>query len=70
MVTNLRGRSYEDRLKGVGMTTLQDSRERGDMMTSFRVMEGQDRTRASGSRLLRRAERQGSGPGRTTRQGS
>ena len=43
----MRGRSYEYRLKGVGMTTLQDSRERGDMMTSFRVMEGHDRVNKS-----------------------
>ena len=39
MVTNLSGRSYEE----VAMTTLQDRREGGDMITTFRIMEGHDK---------------------------
>ena len=43
MTSNMRARSYEDRLKEVGLTTLVERRRRGDMITMFRVMSGKDR---------------------------
>ena len=43
MISNLRGRSYEDRLREVGLTTLVERRRRGDMITMYRVMSGKDR---------------------------
>ena len=43
MISNLRARSYEDRLKEVGLTTLVERRRRGDMLTMFRVMLGKDK---------------------------
>ena len=43
MISNLRGRSYEDRLREVGLTTLVERRKRGDMITMYRVMSGKDR---------------------------
>ena len=39
----MRARSYKERLREVGMTTLQARRERVDMITTFRIMEGNDR---------------------------
>ena len=39
MVTNLQAGTYESRLREAGMTTLQARRERGDMITTFRIME-------------------------------
>ena len=36
-------RLYLGRLREVGMTTLQARRERVDMITTFRIMEGHDR---------------------------
>ena len=37
MVTNLRGRTYEDKLKEVGMISLSARRTRGDMIASTRL---------------------------------
>ena len=52
MVSNLRGRSYEARLLEAGMTSLEDRRERGDMLATYRILTGKDRveprTRESG----------------------
>ena len=42
MVSNLRGRSYEDRMAEVGMTSLLDKRVRGNMIATYRIMTGKD----------------------------
>ena len=42
MIPGLRGR-YEDKLKELGMTTLQRRRERGDMIQTWRILNGKDR---------------------------
>ena len=42
MVSNLKGKSYEERLAEVNMTTLEKRRERGDLITMYRIMTGQD----------------------------
>ena len=43
MVSNLQGRTYEARLAEVGMTSLEDRRVRGDMITTYRIMTGKDK---------------------------
>ena len=43
MVSNLRGRSYEDRMAEVGMTSLLDKRVRGEMIATHRIMTGKDK---------------------------
>ena len=43
MVTNWRGRTYEDRLLEAGMTSLVDKRLRGDMIATYKVMSGKDK---------------------------
>ena len=43
MVTNLRGRSYEDPLVEAGMTSLADRRLRGDMIATYKIMTGKDK---------------------------
>ena len=43
MVTNLKGRSYKERLAELGMTTLEDRRRRGDLIQMYRVIAGKDR---------------------------
>ena len=43
MVSNLRGRTYEARLEEVGMTSLEDRRVRGDMITTYRILTGKDK---------------------------
>ena len=42
MISNLKGKCYEDRLKEVGMTTLEERRRRGDMIATFRILTGKD----------------------------
>ena len=42
MVSNLRGRTYKARLGEVGMTSLEDRRVMGDMITTYRIMTGKD----------------------------
>ena len=42
MIPGLRGR-YEDKLRELGMTTLQRRRERGHMIQTWRIMNGKDR---------------------------
>ena len=42
MVSNLKGKSYEERLAEVNMTTLEKRRERRDLITMYRIMTGQD----------------------------
>ena len=43
MVSNLRGRQYEERLVEAGMTSLEDRRERGDMLATYKSLSGRDR---------------------------
>ena len=43
MISNLASRTYEDRLKEVGLTTLVERRRRGDMITMYRIMTGKDK---------------------------
>ena len=43
MVSNMRGRSYEDRLTEAGLTNLVDRRVRGDMIETYKIMSGKDR---------------------------
>ena len=43
MVTNWRGRTYEDRLSEVGMTSLEDGRLRGDMIATYKILSGKDK---------------------------
>ena len=43
MVSNLRGRSYEERLAEAGMLSLEDRRLRGDMIATYRIMTGKDK---------------------------
>ena len=42
MIPGMRG-SYEDKLRALGMTTLQRRRERGDMIQTWRILTGKDR---------------------------
>ena len=42
MVSNLKGKSYEERLAEVNMTTLEKRRERGDLITMYRIMTAKD----------------------------
>jgi hypothetical protein len=41
MVSGLRSRDYEDRLKELGMTTLEERRHQGDMLYKFKTTTGQ-----------------------------
>ena len=43
MVTNWRGRTYEDRLIEAGMTSLVDRRTRGDMIATYKILSGKDK---------------------------
>ena len=40
MVPELRELTYEDRLKEMGLPTLQDRRERGDLITLYKKVNG------------------------------
>lgn len=42
MVSGLEGKTYEDRLKEVGLTTLEDRRQRGDMIEVWKILHGKD----------------------------
>ena len=42
MVSGLQGVSYEDRLEEVGLTTLEDRRERGDMIQVWKILHGKE----------------------------
>ena len=42
MVAGLKGRTYEEKLKEVGLTSLEDRRERGDMIQTFKIIQGLD----------------------------
>ena len=42
MVSGLRGKEYEDRLKEVGLTTLEARRQRGDMIEVWKILHGKE----------------------------
>ena len=42
MVAGLRGKSYQEKLKEVGLTSMEDRRERGDMIQIFMIIHGLD----------------------------
>ena len=42
MVAGLRGRTYEEKLKEVGLTFLHNRRVRGDMIQSFKILNDVD----------------------------
>ena len=42
-MTNLKSKTYEARLKELGLTTLEERRKRGDMITMYRIMTGMDK---------------------------
>ena len=41
-VTNLQGRTYEERIKELGLDTLEERRKRGDLITAYKVLAGKD----------------------------
>ena len=43
MMSDVRGKTYEERLKEVGLTTLKERRKRGDLIEAFKVMRGHSR---------------------------
>ena len=47
MVSSIARGSYEDRLKELKLTTLEERRWRGDMIQTWRIMTGKDRVDAS-----------------------
>ena len=42
MVTNLRGKTYNQRLKELDMITLEERRERGDLIQAYKVLTGKE----------------------------
>ena len=42
MVTNFKGRTYEEKLAEAGMVTLEERRRRGDLLQAYRVFSGVD----------------------------
>ena len=42
MMPELRDLEYEDRLKEMGLLTLQDRRERGDLITMYKIIKGKE----------------------------
>ena len=42
MVSGLEGKSYEDRLQECGLTSLEDRRQRGDMIEVWKILHGQE----------------------------
>ena len=47
MVTNFRGRTYEEKLAEAGMITLEARRRRGDLLQAYRTLHGVDDVDAS-----------------------
>ena len=43
MVTNLKGKGYEERLAEMGMITLGERRRRGDLVQMYKVLTGKDK---------------------------
>ena len=42
MVTNLKGKGYHERLGELGLTTLEERRERGDLIQAYKVITGKE----------------------------
>ena len=42
MVSNFKAKNYEDKLREAGMITLEQRRERGDLIHMYRIMTGKD----------------------------
>ena len=42
MVTNLKGKNYTQRLEELGLTTLEERRERGDLIQAYKVLTGKE----------------------------
>ena len=40
MVAGLKGKTYQDKLKEAGLTTLEERRDRGYMIQTFRIIQG------------------------------
>ena len=49
MAPELRELTYKDGLKELGLPTLQDRRERGDLITLFKIVNGIEKTEQAGS---------------------
>ena len=47
MVTDLKGRTYEERLAELGMVTLEERRQGGDLIQAYKVLSGKDQVDAS-----------------------
>ena len=43
VVTNLKGRTYNQRLKELDMITLEERRERGDLIQAYKVLTGKEK---------------------------
>ena len=43
LMTNLKSKTYEGRLKELGLTSLVERRKRGDLITMYRIMTGKDK---------------------------
>ena len=63
MVTNLQRGTYEERLAEAGMLSLEDRRERGDMIATYKILSGKDKVEPGVIFGLG-----GDGPGPRTRQ--
>ena len=44
MLSDVKGKTYEEKLKDTGLTTLKERRVRGDLIETFKVMKGMNRT--------------------------
>ena len=47
MVTNFKGKTYEEKLAEAGMVTLEERRRRGDLLQAYRVFNGVDNVDSS-----------------------
>ena len=45
MVSGLKGRTYEERLKELGMCTLAERRHQSDMLQVYKILTGKDKVR-------------------------
>ena len=43
MVSNLEGKTYHQRLEDLGLTTLEERREKGDLIMAYKVITGKDK---------------------------
>ena len=43
MVSGLKGESYEEKLKELGLPTLEERRHQADMLQTFKILRGIDR---------------------------